>query len=116
MLRVLYLHFDSPDRQAKAEEIERFGCQVTVAEPVWPDVKAVVQKTRPAAIIFDAAVKPQQVRECARHLGENHQTHTMPHLIINVVPEDWAVTRDRARWAEMIARSRLLDRLSRIKS
>lgn len=115
MKRLLYLHFDSPERAGRAHELEKHGFAVAVAEPVWPDCKALVHKLRPAAIILDASVRPSEVRECARALGETRATRSMPHLLLNVTPSDWATTRERAKWAEMVAWSRLAERLSRIK-
>jgi hypothetical protein len=94
-MKVLFLHFASETRDAKAARLAKSGAQLIVEEPRWPHFYEVARREKPAAIVIDFSKAPTHAQETADYLSKAKDTRDLELFAIHVFDERRDLLRDR---------------------
>jgi hypothetical protein len=94
-MKVLFLHFPSEARDAKAARLAKTGVQLIVEEPRWPHFYEVAKRERPAAIVIDFSKAPAHAQETADYLSKAKYTRDLELFAIHVFDERRDLLRER---------------------
>lgn len=86
-MSLLYLHFDTPERESRLQKLVRSGARVVVTEPRWPGFHEVAKKEKPYAIAIDFSLAPSHALETADYLAKAKETKEAPLYLLRV-PDD----------------------------
>jgi pyruvate/2-oxoglutarate dehydrogenase complex dihydrolipoamide acyltransferase (E2) component len=94
-MKVLFLHFPSEARDAKAARLAKTGVQLIVEEPRWPHFYEVAKRERPAAVVIDFSKAPAHAQETADYLSKAKYTRDLELFAIHVFDERRDLLRER---------------------
>lgn len=86
-MSVLYLHFESPEREGRAQKLGKSGAHVVTLEPRWPGFFEQAKKMKPYAIAIDFSYAPSHALETADYLSKARETKDVAIYVLRV-PED----------------------------
>ena len=86
-MSVLYLHFESPEREGRAQKLGKSGAHVVTLEPRWPGFFEQAKKLKPYAIAIDFSYAPSHALETADYLSKARETKDVAIYVLRV-PED----------------------------
>jgi hypothetical protein len=86
-MSVLYLHFESPEREGRAQKLGKGGAHVVTLEPRWPGFFEQAKKMKPYAIAIDFSYAPSHALETADYLSKARETKDVAIYVLRV-PED----------------------------
>src|SRR5262245_24012409 len=110
-MSVLYLHFDSTDRESRVQKLARSGARIVVAEPRWPGFHEVAKKEKPFAIAIDFSAAPSHCLETADYLAKAKETRETPLYLLRVPDDRMDIVRKRLPQASFVTEQELSGRL-----
>jgi hypothetical protein len=114
-MSVLYLHFDSPERDARFQKLARSGARVVVTEPRWPGFHEVAKKEKPFAIAIDFSLAPSHCLETADYLAKAKETRETPLYLLRVPDDRLDMVRKRLPQAFLVTEHELSGKLAQIE-
>jgi hypothetical protein len=94
-MKVLFLHFASENRDAKAARLAKSGAQLIVEEPRWPRFYEVARREKPAAVVLDFSRAPSHALETADYLSKAKDTRDLDLFAIHVFDERRDLLKER---------------------
>ena len=110
-MSVLYLHFESPERDARVQRLQRSGIHVLVAEPRWPNFFELAKKEKPYAIAIDFTHAPSHALETADYLAKAKETRDATLYLLHVPPDRLDIVKKRLPQAPIVTEMELSERL-----
>jgi hypothetical protein len=86
-MSVLYLHFEAPEREGRAQKLGKSGAHIVTLEPRWPGFFEQAKKMKPYAIAIDFSYAPSHALETADYLSKARETKDVAIYVLRV-PED----------------------------
>src|SRR5690349_12771531 len=94
-MKVLFLHFASETRDAKASRLAKSGAQVIVEEPRWPRFSEVARREKPVAIVLDFSKAPSHALETADYISKAKDTRDLELFAIHVFDDRRDLLKER---------------------
>lgn len=94
-MSVLYLHFQSAERNGRVQKLARSGAHVLVTEPRWPGFFELAKKEKPYAIAIDFSYAPSHALETADYLAKARETRETSFYLLRVPEERLEFVRKR---------------------
>ena len=94
-MKVLFLHFASENRDAKAARLAKSGAQLIVEEPRWPRFYEVARREKPAAVVLDFSRAPSHALETADYISKAKDTRDLDLFAIHVFDERRDLLKER---------------------
>ncbi len=114
-MSVLYLHFDTSERDGRVQKLSRSGARVVVAEPRWPGFHEVAKKEKPFAIAIDFSLAPSHCLETADYLAKAKETRETPLYLLRVPSDRLDIVRKRLPNAALVTEHELSGRLAELE-
>ena len=86
-MSVLFLDFESSERNARVQKLARTGAHIVASEPRWPAFFELAKREKPYAIAIDFAQAPSHSLETADYLAKAKETRDAVIYLLRV-PED----------------------------
>jgi hypothetical protein len=114
-MSVLYLHFESPEREARVQRLSKSGARVVLTEPRWPGFHEVAKKEKPFAIAIDFSLAPSHCLETADYLAKAKETRETPLYLLRVPEDRLDIVKKRLPQAFFVTEQELSGRLVQIE-
>lgn len=114
-MSVLYLHFDTPDRDARVQKLAKSGARVVAAEPRWPGFHEMAKKEKPFAIAIDFSLAPSHCLETADYIAKAKETRETPLYLLRVPEDRLDIIKKRLPQAFLVTEQELSGRLVEIE-
>jgi hypothetical protein len=88
-MSVLYLHYETSERNARVQRLGKSGAHIVAVEPRWPLFFELAKKEKPYAIAIDFSQAPSHALETADYIAKAKETKETPLFLLRV-PEDRA--------------------------
>ena len=112
-MSVLYLHYQSPEREGRVQTLARSGAHVIVSEPRWPGFFEQAKKEKPYAIAIDFTYAPSHALETADYLAKARETREASLYLLHVPEDRLEAVRKRLPQAALVREEELAERLAR---
>jgi hypothetical protein len=112
-MSVLYLHYQSPEREGRVQTLARSGAHVIVSEPRWPGFFEQAKKEKPYAIAIDFTYAPSHALETADYLAKARETREASLYLLHVPEDRLEAVRKRLPQAALVREDELSERLAR---
>jgi outer membrane biosynthesis protein TonB len=112
-MSVLYLHYQSPEREGRVQTLARSGAHVIVSEPRWPGFFEQAKKEKPYAIAIDFSHAPSHALETADYLAKARETREASLYLLHVPEDRLEAVRKRLPQAALVREDELSERLAR---
>src|SRR5215813_10403759 len=109
-MSVLYLHFEAPERGARAQKLAKSGAHIVLTEPRWPGFFELAKKEKPYAIAIDFSYAPSHAMETSDYLAKARETRDVSFYLLRVPSDRLDIVRKRLPQASVVTE----DELSRI--
>ena len=86
-MSVLFLDFESSERNSRVQKLARTGAHIVASEPRWPAFFELAKREKPYAIAIDFAQAPSHSLETADYLAKAKETRDAAIYLLRV-PED----------------------------
>ena len=114
-MSILYLHFATPERDARVHKLSKSGARVVVAEPRWPGFHEVAKKEKPFAIAVDFSQAPSHCLETADYLAKAKETKETPLYLLRVPSDRLDIVKKRLPGASFVTEPELSGRLAELE-
>ncbi len=106
-MSVLYLHFDSPERNARAQKLAKSGAHIVLSEPRWPGFFELAKKEKPYAIAIDFSYAPSHALETSDYLAKARETRDVSFYLLRVPQDRLDTIRKRLPQAPVVTEEEL---------
>src|SRR6266702_1873361 len=106
-MSVLYLHFESAERNGRVQKVAKSGAHVIVSEPRWPNFFEIAKKEKPYAIAIDFSYAPSHALETADYLAKARETRETSFYLLRVPEDRVEIIRKRLPHASMVTEDEL---------
>ncbi|MEP6801497.1 MAG: hypothetical protein ABJC07_06145 [Acidobacteriota bacterium] len=86
-MSVLYLQFESGDRNTRVQKLGKSGAHIVPVEPRWPIFFELAKREKPYAIAIDFSQAPTHCLETADYIAKAKETRETPLYLLRV-PDD----------------------------
>src|SRR5262245_60464959 len=114
-MSLLYLHFETPERDARLQKRTKSGAHVVVTEPRWPGFHEVAKKEKPYAIAIDFWLAPSHSLETADYLAKAKETRETPLYVLRVPDDRLDIVRKRLPQALFVTEPELSEKLAELE-
>jgi hypothetical protein len=114
-MSVLYLAFETPERDARVQKLARSGARVVVAEPRWPGFHEVAKKEKPFAIAMDFSLAPSHCLETADYLAKAKESKDTPLYLLRVPGDRTDIVKKRLPHAIFVTENELSGKLAELE-
>lgn len=111
-MSVLYLHFESPEREGRAQKLGKSGAHIVTLEPRWPGFFEHAKKMKPYAIAIDFSHAPSHALETADYLSKARETKEVAIYVLRVPEDRHEAVKKRLPNAEFVTEPELGERLA----
>jgi hypothetical protein len=111
-MSVLYLHFESAERNGRVQKVAKSGAHVIVSEPRWPGFFELAKKEKPYAIAVDFSYAPSHALETADYLAKARETRELPIYLLRVPADRADVVKKRLPHALIVTEPELAEVLA----
>src|ERR1700687_6455801 len=73
-MSVLYLHFQTAERNGRVQKLAKSGAHVVVSEPKWPGFFELAKREKPYALAIDFSHAPSHALETADYVSKARET------------------------------------------
>jgi len=108
---VLYLHFESPERDTRVQKLQRSGARILVTEPRWPNFFELAKREKPYAIAVDFTHAPSHALETADYLAKAKETRDAALYLLRIPPDRIDIVKKRLPHAAIVTEAELSERL-----
>jgi len=110
-MSVLYLHFDTAERAARMQRLQKSGAHIVVTEPRWPGFFELAKREKPYAIAIDFSATPSHALETADYLSKAKETRDAALFLLRVPGDRTEAVQKRLPQATIVTESELANRL-----
>jgi hypothetical protein len=114
-MSLLYLHFETPERDARLQKLTRSGARVVVTEPRWPGFHEVAKKEKPYAIAIDFSGSPSHSLETADYMSKARETKDAALFLLRVPNDRMEAVQKRLPQAAVVTENELSSRLAQLE-
>jgi hypothetical protein len=114
-MSLLYLHFESDERQGRVQKLARSGAHVIVAEPKWPGFWEIAKREKPVAVAVDFTHAPSHALETADYISKARETRETPLYLLRVPEDRLEMVQKRLPQAGIVTEAELAERLVQIE-
>jgi hypothetical protein len=114
-MSVLYLAFETDDRQNRIGKLQKSGAHVVVAEPRWPGFFELAKREKPYAIAIDFAEAPSHSLETADYLSKAKETKEVALFLLRVPTDRMEAVQKRLPQATITTENELSGRLAEME-
>jgi hypothetical protein len=111
-MSVLYLHFEAPERDGRAQKLGKGGAHVVTLEPRWPGFFEQAKKMKPYAIAIDFSHAPSHALETADYLSKARETKDVAIYVLRVPEDKLEAVKKRLPNAAFVTEPELGERLA----
>lgn len=111
-MSVLYLHFEAPEREGRAQKLGKSGAHVVTLEPRWPGFFEQAKKMKPYAIAIDFSHAPSHALETADYLSKARETKDVAIYVLRVPEDKLEAVKKRLPNAAFVTEPELGERLA----
>jgi len=86
-MSVLYLAFETDERQGRLQKLQKSGAHIVVSEPRWPGFFELAKREKPYAIAIDFSQAPSHALETADYMSKARETRDATLFLLRV-PSD----------------------------
>jgi hypothetical protein len=112
-MSVLYLHFESPERDGRVSKLAKSGAHIIVSEPRWPGFFEQAKKEKPYAIAVDFSHAPSHALETADYLAKAKETRDASFFLLRVPEDRLEAAKKRLPQAVLVTEPELSERLAK---
>jgi len=106
-MKVLFLHFASETRDAKASRLAKSGAQLIVEEPRWPRFYEVARREKPVAIVIDFSKAPFHALETVDYLSKAKDTRDLELFAMHVFDDRRDLLKERVPKIQILSEREL---------
>ena len=106
-MSVLYLHFESAERNGRVQKLNRSGAHILVTEPRWPGFFELAKKEKPYAIAMDFSHAPSHALETADYLAKARETREAYFYLLRVPGDRLDIVKKRLPNASLVTEEEL---------
>lgn len=111
-MSVLYLHFEAPEREGRAQKLAKSGAHIIVSELRWPGFFEQAKKMKPYAIAIDFSYAPSHALETADYLSKARETREAAIYVLRVPEDRLEAVKKRLPQADFVTELELAERLA----
>lgn len=106
-MSVLFLDFESGERNARVQKLARTGAHILPSEPRWPGFFELAKKEKPYAIAIDFARAPSHALETADYLAKAKETKEAAFYLLQVPNDRIDIVSKRLPQAKIVSDQQL---------
>lgn len=110
-MSVLYLHFESPERDSRVQKLAKSGAHILVSEPRWPGFFELAKKEKPYAVAVDFSHAPSHALETADYLAKARETREASFYLLRVPQDRTDFVKKRLPQASIVTEQELAEKL-----
>jgi hypothetical protein len=114
-MSVLYLAFETNERQNRLIKLQKSGAHIVVAEPRWPGFFELAKREKPFAIAIDFSSAPSHALETADYLTKAKETKEAAMFLLRVQADRLEGAQKRLPNAMVVTESELSARLAQME-
>ncbi len=114
-MSVLYLAFETNERQNRLVKLQKSGAHIVVAEPRWPGFFELAKREKPFAIAIDFSSAPSHALETADYLTKAKETKEAAMFLLRVSADRLEGAQKRLPNATIVTESELSARLAQME-
>ena len=114
-MSVLYLAFETNERQNRLIKLQKSGAHIVVAEPRWPGFFELAKREKPFAIAIDFSSAPSHALETADYLTKAKETKESAMFLLRVQADRLEGVQKRLPNALIVTESELSARLHQME-
>jgi hypothetical protein len=114
-MSVLYLAFETNERQNRLIKLQKSGAHIVVAEPRWPGFFELAKREKPFAIAIDFSSAPSHALETADYLSKAKETKEAALFLLRVQADRLEGAQKRLPNAIVVTESALSARLAQME-
>ena len=114
-MSVLYLAFETNERQNRLVKLQKSGAHIVVAEPRWPGFFELAKREKPFAIAIDFSSAPSHALETADYLTKAKETKEAAMFLLRVQADRLENAQKRLPNATVVTESELSARLAQME-
>ena len=111
-MSVLYLHFQTGERNGRVQKLAKSGAHIVVSEPKWPGFFELAKKEKPYAIAIDFSHAPSHALETADYLAKARETKEVPIYLLRVPADRADIVKKRLGQAPIVTEPELAEILA----
>ena len=111
-MSVLYLAFETNERQTRMGKLQKSGAHVVVTEPRWPGFFELAKREKPYAIAIDFSEAPSHSLETADYLSKAKETKEVALFLLRVPADRLEAVQKRLPQATITTENELSGRLA----
>ena len=114
-MSVLYLAFETNERQNRLIKLQKSGAHIVVAEPRWPGFFELAKREKPFAIAIDFSSAPSHALETADYLTKAKETKEAAMFLLRVQADRLEGAQKRLPNATVVTETELSARLAQME-
>lgn len=114
-MSVLYLAFETHERQNRLAKLQKSGAHIVVAEPRWPGFFELAKREKPFAIAIDFSSAPSHALETADYLTKAKETKEAAMFLLRVQADRLEGAQKRLPNATIVTEAALSARLAQME-
>jgi hypothetical protein len=114
-MSVLYLAFDTSDRQGRVQKLQKSGAHVVVSEPRWPGFFELAKREKPYAIAIDFSASPLHSTATAEYLSKARETKDVALFLLRVPHDKLEGIKRNLPQAAVVSESELTARVTQME-
>ncbi len=114
-MSVLYLAFDTSDRQGRVQKLQKSGAHVVVSEPRWPGFFELAKREKPYAIAIDFGASPMHSTATAEYLSKARETKDVALFLLRVPHDKLEGLQRNLPQAAVVSESELTSRITQME-
>ena len=111
-MSVLFLDFESSERNGRVQKLARTGAHVVASEPRWPAFFELAKKEKPYAIAIDFSQAPSHSLETADYLAKAKETRDATIYLLRVPADRVDIVTKRLPQAAIVTDQELAARVT----
>ena len=114
-MSVLYLAFDTSDRQGRVQKLQKSGAHVVVSEPRWPGFFELAKREKPYAIAIDFGASPMHSTATAEYLSKARETKDVALFLLRVPHDKLEGLQRNLPQAAVVSENELTSRITQME-
>ena len=114
-MSVLYLAFETQERQGRLQKLQKSGAHIVVAEPRWPGFFELAKREKPYAIAIDFSGSPSHSLETADYMSKARETKDATLFLLRVPGDRMEAVTKRLPQATVVTENELSSRLAQLE-
>jgi len=114
-MSVLYLAFNTEERQGRLQKLQKSGAHIVVSEPRWPGFFELAKREKPYAIAIDFTGSPSHALETADYMSKARETKDASLFLLRVPSDRMEAVTKRLPQAAVVTENELSTRLAQLE-